>query len=91
MGHEVIDLSDDALLDITGAEASLNHSRCVHGDLYFGFAPGKQIALALDVAASELYKDGTYVFKKSGAGKKDAAGMIELYRKWLDTDLPKML
>ncbi len=49
-----------------------------------GYQPGKQIALALDVAASELYKDGTYVFKKSGAGKKDAAGMIELYRKWLD-------
>ncbi len=49
-----------------------------------GYQPGKQVALALDVAASELFKDGTYVFKKSGAGKKDAAGMIELYRKWLD-------
>jgi enolase len=49
-----------------------------------GYAPGKQIALALDVAASELYQDGSYVFKKSGAGKKDAEGMIELYRSWLD-------
>ncbi|HKN64626.1 MAG TPA: phosphopyruvate hydratase [Gemmatimonadaceae bacterium] len=49
-----------------------------------GYAPGKQIALALDVAASELYQDGSYVFKKSGAGKKDAEGMIELYRGWLD-------
>src|SRR5437867_687386 len=49
-----------------------------------GYAPGKQIALALDVAASELYQDGAYVFKKSGAGKKDAEGMIELYRSWLD-------
>src|SRR5207253_1296075 len=49
-----------------------------------GYTPGKQIALALDVAASELYQDGNYVFKKSGAGKKDAEGMIELYRGWLD-------
>jgi enolase 1/2/3 len=49
-----------------------------------GYAPGKQIALALDVAASELYQDGAYVFKKSGAGKKDAEGMVELYKGWLD-------
>src|SRR5687767_6449959 len=49
-----------------------------------GYAAGKEVAPALDCAASELYKDGTYVFKKSGAGKKDADGMIELYRKWID-------
>jgi enolase len=49
-----------------------------------GYAAGKEVALALDCAASELYKEGTYVFKKSGAGKKDADGMIELYRKWID-------
>ena len=49
-----------------------------------GYAAGKQIALALDCAASELYRDGVYVFKKSGAGKRDAEGMIELYRGWLD-------
>ena len=48
------------------------------------YAPGKEIALALDVAASELYKDGTYTFKKSGAGSRDANGMVELYGKWLD-------
>ncbi|HEX2718406.1 MAG TPA: phosphopyruvate hydratase [Gemmatimonadaceae bacterium] len=49
-----------------------------------GYAPGKQIALALDVAASELYSAGNYTFKKSGAGTKDARGMIELYGRWLD-------
>jgi enolase len=48
------------------------------------YAPGKEVALALDVAASELYSGGTYTFKKSGAGTRDAAGMIELYSKWLD-------
>jgi enolase len=49
-----------------------------------GYKAGKEIALALDCAASELWKDGTYVFKKSGAGKKDANGMIELYKRWLN-------
>jgi enolase len=49
-----------------------------------GYAPGREIAIALDVAASELYKSGNYTFKKSGAGSLDADGMIDLYRKWLD-------
>src|SRR5690349_3740640 len=49
-----------------------------------GYAPGTELAVALDVAASELYKGGTYTFKKSGAGSRDADGMIELYGKWLD-------
>jgi enolase 1/2/3 len=49
-----------------------------------GYAAGKEIALALDCAASELYSDGVYTFKKSGAGKKDASAMIELYARWLD-------
>ena len=49
-----------------------------------GYAPGKEIAIALDPAASELFKNGTYSFKKSGAGSKSADGMIELYSKWLD-------
>jgi enolase 1/2/3 len=49
-----------------------------------GYGPGKQIALALDVAATELYKDGVYVFKKSGGRKLDAEGMIDLYTRWVD-------
>ena len=48
-----------------------------------GYAPGKEIAIALDCAASELYADGTYTFKKSGAGTRDANGMVELYEKWM--------
>jgi enolase len=50
-----------------------------------GYAPGTEIALALDVAASELYSNGTYTFKKSGAGSKTAAQMIEMYAGWLET------
>ena len=49
------------------------------------YAPGRQIALALDCAASELRdKNGGYTFKKSQAGTRDARGMIELYTRWLD-------
>jgi enolase len=48
------------------------------------YEPGKQIALALDCAASELYKNGSYTFKKSGAGTLDAEGMVDLYAKWLE-------
>jgi len=49
------------------------------------YAPGKQVALALDPAASELFdKNGHYVFKKSGAGSLDAHAMIDLYARWLD-------
>jgi enolase len=49
-----------------------------------GYAPGTEIALALDCAASELFSKSKYSFKKSGAGTKDAEGMIELYERWLD-------
>ena len=49
-----------------------------------GYQPGQQIALALDCAASELFKDGSYTFKKSGAGTRDAGGMVDLYTSWID-------
>jgi enolase len=49
-----------------------------------GFEPGREIALGLDVASSELYKDGAYHFKKSGAGTRSREQMVELYRGWLD-------
>ena len=50
-----------------------------------GYAPGTEIALALDCAASELFSKGKYTFKKSGAGTKSAEQMIEMYAKWLNT------
>ncbi|MDQ6926954.1 MAG: phosphopyruvate hydratase [Candidatus Eremiobacteraeota bacterium] len=49
-----------------------------------GYKAGSEIALALDCAASELYANGTYTFKKSGAGSRDADGMIALYTSWID-------
>src|SRR6266511_2272301 len=49
-----------------------------------GFEAGKDVAIALDVAASELHEDGAYVFKKSQGGKKTADEMIALYKGWID-------
>ncbi|MBI1967601.1 MAG: phosphopyruvate hydratase [Gemmatimonadetes bacterium] len=49
-----------------------------------GYEPGKDVAIALDVAASELYQDSRYVFKKSGGGTKSADEMIALYKGWID-------
>ncbi len=37
------------------------------------------ISLALDVAASEFYKEGSYVFKKSGGEVKTSGEMISLF------------
>ena len=47
-----------------------------------GYKPGADIAINLDPAASELYKDGTYVFHKSGGQKKTSAEMIEFWADW---------
>lgn len=44
-----------------------------------GYAPGKDVMLALDVAASEFFKNGTYDL--AGEGKQlDAGGLVDLYR-----------
>jgi enolase len=48
------------------------------------YRPGQDVAIAIDAAASELYSNGTYTFKKSGGGTRDAAGMVELYTRWID-------
>jgi len=46
-----------------------------------GYIPGKDIYLAMDVAASEFYNEKTKVYelKKSGEGKKTTAEMIAWY------------
>ncbi|PYP07902.1 MAG: phosphopyruvate hydratase [Gemmatimonadetes bacterium] len=49
-----------------------------------GLEPGKDVAIALDPAASELFQDGNYVFKKSGAGTKSSDEMVALYKSWID-------
>jgi enolase len=49
-----------------------------------GFTAGKDIAIAIDPAASEFYEADSYVFKKSDHSRKTPAQMIELYRTWIE-------
>ena len=50
-----------------------------------GYTPGKDIALAIDVAASELFENGKYQFKKSDKSIKTDQELINLYDKWIKT------
>jgi enolase len=49
-----------------------------------GYAPGKDVAIALDPAASSFFGGGNYHLAKSGQGDKSSDEMIALYAKWLD-------
>ncbi len=49
-----------------------------------GFAPGQEVAIALDCAASELFSNGKYDFKKSKAGNLEAQAMIDMYARWME-------
>ncbi len=48
-----------------------------------GYAPGRDICLALDAASSEMYEGGEYVFFKSDQSKKSAEEMVQLYADWV--------
>lgn len=50
-----------------------------------GYEPGKDVSLALDVAASEFYnrQEGAYILKKSTKDKLTADQLIELYSGWV--------
>jgi enolase len=51
-----------------------------------GYQPGAEIALALDVAASELYDPATGLYALAGEGRSglSAADLVGLYRDWAD-------
>ena len=42
-----------------------------------GYQPGKQVALALDVAASEMYKDGQYIYDGSAHSPAEMVDYLE--------------
>lgn len=47
-----------------------------------GYQPGAEISLALDVAASEFFEDGNYIFKKSDGAKRTSDELIRMYEDW---------
>jgi len=48
-----------------------------------GLRAGSDVYLALDVASSELWDNGKYVFKKSGEPTRTPDQMVELYAEWV--------
>jgi len=48
-----------------------------------GLRAGSDVYLALDVASSELWDNGKYVFKKSGEPTRTPDQMVELYADWV--------
>ena len=48
-----------------------------------GYKPGKDIAVMLDPAASELFENGVYVFRKSDQSRRTSTEMIGLWRELL--------
>jgi len=48
-----------------------------------GYKVGSQVALALDVASSEFFSDGKYIFKKSDGRQRSREEMVRLYEDWV--------
>jgi len=44
-----------------------------------GYKPGEEVLLALDVASSELFKDGVYTLENEAQPKKSAKELIDFY------------
>ncbi len=49
-----------------------------------GYTPGTQIALGLDCASSEFYKDGQYVLEGQGNLKLSAEAWVDMMATWCD-------
>jgi enolase len=49
-----------------------------------GYEPGKDVLLALDVASSELFKDGTYILENEKDAHKSAADLVDFYADLVD-------
>jgi len=49
-----------------------------------GYAPGDEVAIALDPAASEFYQDGSYVLKKSTGQKFSSEQMVDFWAGWCE-------
>jgi enolase len=48
-----------------------------------GYSAGKQVGLGLDVAASDLWREGSYLFKKSDGKTRSRDEMVRLYEDWV--------
>jgi enolase len=44
-----------------------------------GYRPGRDLSVAMDPAASEMWEDGGYLFRKARGGRMTPAQMVDLY------------
>jgi len=49
-----------------------------------GYVPGRDVAIALDPAASSFFDKGAYSLSKSGGGTKTSTEMTGIYRDWIE-------
>jgi enolase len=49
-----------------------------------GYRPGEDVVITLDAAATEWHENGEYVFKWSTKERRDANGMVEFWKGWMD-------
>ena len=49
-----------------------------------GYKLGDEIVIALDAAASEMHRDGKYVFHKSSNEKMSSQQMVDFWKQWAD-------
>jgi enolase len=48
-----------------------------------GYKPGENIGVCLDPAASEFFKEGKYIFKKSDKSERTSEQMVEYWANWV--------
>ena len=48
-----------------------------------GYEPGSQVGICLDPAASEFFKDGKYIFKKSDNSERTSEQMVAFWANWV--------
>ncbi len=49
-----------------------------------GYAPGEDVFIGLDAAASSFYEKGKYVVKAGGAQELEAADIVRMYAGWVE-------
>ena len=86
-------LAKDGMVTSVGDEGGFAPNLGSHKDAFeyimraiteAGYEPGKQIALGIDAAASEFYKNGKYVF--AGEGREfDAKALVDYYKEMCAT------
>jgi enolase len=50
-----------------------------------GYAPGRDAALAVDVASSHFYHDGRYHLQATAGASLSAEGLIDVLRRWVES------